>query len=102
MISKEIFCEVIENLRQQIYLDRKNGEAISEMFGINSKTNCSYNDGFLVKSIIKLLRVHFPKLDGFCRIEFYCECLEFGRTTENSDEITAEELYDTLINDLKD
>lgn len=98
MIDKTTFCEVIENLRQQIYLDRKNGEAIQEMFGI--KTKCSYNDNLLVRSILDLLQIYFPKLDGFCRIEFYIDCLEFGRTTENSDEITAEELYDTLINDL--
>lgn len=97
MISKEIFCEVIENLRQQMYLDRKHGEAIAEMFGIPIK--CSYNDGFLVKSIMKLLQVHFPKTDDFCRIEFYCDFLEFGKGGD--DLITAEELYETLINDLK-
>jgi len=98
MIDKITFCEVIENLRQQMYLDRKHGESISEMFGIPIK--CSYNDGFLVKSIMKLLQVHFPKTDdGFCRIEFYVDFLEFGK---GSDEvIEASELYDTLINDLK-
>ena len=100
MISKEIFCQIIENLRQQMYLDRKNGDAICDMFGI--KTKCSYNDNLLVRSILDLLQIYFPKLDGFCRIEFYIDCLEFGRTAENSDEITASELYETLINDLKD
>lgn len=97
MISKEIFCEIIENLRQQYYLDRKNGENIAEMFGI--KSQCSYNDNLLVRSTMDLLQIYFPKVDGFCRIEFYCDCLEFGK---GSDEyISAEELYDTLINDLK-
>lgn len=100
MVDKITFCKVIENLRQQYYLDRKNGEAIQEMFGVKSK--CSYNDNLLVRSILDLLQIYFPKTEDFCRIEFFMDCLEFGRTTENSDEITAEELYDTLINDLKD
>lgn len=99
MISKELFTKVIENLRQQIYLDRKNGDAICDMFGI--KTKCSYNDNLLVRSILDLLQIYFPKVDGECRIEFYIDCLEFGRTTENSDEVSASELYETLINDLK-
>jgi len=55
-----------------------------------------------IQAVMKLLQVHFTKDEGgFCRIEFYMDCLEFGRTTENSDEVTAEELYDVLINDLK-
>jgi len=99
MISKEIFCQIIENLRQQYLFDKRNGEAIQEMFGV--KSQCSYNDNLLVRSIMDLLQIYFPKVDGFCRIEFYADCIEFGRTTENSDEVTAEELYDTLINDLK-
>ena len=97
MISKEIFCQIIENLRQQMVLDRKHGENIAEMF--NLKTSCSYNDNLLVRSIMDLLQLYFPVTDGFCRIEFYCDCLEFGKGSEET--ITAEELYDTLINDLK-
>jgi len=93
MIDKITFCTVIENLRQQTYLDRKFGETVQEMFGSGSK--CSYNDNLLVKSIMSLLHIHFPKdEDGFCKIEFYCDFLEFGK---GEDEImTAEELYDTL------
>ena len=99
MIDRITFCRIIENLRQQMYLDKKNGENIAEMFGVNSKSQCSYNDNLLVRSILDLLQIYFPKTDDFCRIEFYCDCLEFGK---GSDEvITAEELYDTLINDLK-
>jgi len=98
MIDKEIFCQVIENLRQQVYLDWKNGDAIAEMFGV--KTQISYNDNLLVRSIMTLLQVHFPKVDGFCRIEFYCDFLEFGKGGEEI--ITVEELYDTLISEIKE
>ena len=99
MIDKATFIRIIENLRQQYLFDKRNGEAICEMFG--AKSQCSYNDNLLVRSIMDLLQIYFPVTDGFCRIEFYMDCLEFGRTTENSDEVTASERYDTLINDLK-
>lgn len=98
MIDKITFCSVIENLRQQMYLDRKNGEAIQEMFGCGSR--CSYNDDLLVKSIMSLLQIHFPKdEDGFCKIEHYCYFIEFGKFDEK-ELITAEDLYDELISKL--
>lgn len=79
-------------------LDKKNGEAIQEMFGCGSR--CSYKDDLLVKSIMSLLHVHFPKdEDGFCRIEHYCFFIEFGRF-DSSEIISAEDLYDTLISEL--
>jgi hypothetical protein len=98
MIDKETFCEVIEKLRQQIYIDRKFGEVVSEMFGSGSK--CSYNDNLLIESIMSLLQVHFPKAeDGFCRIEHHCFFIEFGRI-DNKELMPAEDLYEVLIADL--
>lgn len=95
MIDKITFCSVIENLRQQMYLDRKYGETIQEMFGCGSR--CSYNDDLLVKSLISLLQIHFPKdEDGFCAIEHYCFFIEFGKFDEK-DLMSAEYLYDKLI-----
>lgn len=82
MIKKEIFCEVIENLRKQIHHDKKH--------------NLCHNS-LLIKSIINLLRIHFPKdKDDFCHIEHYCFHLDFGKL---GDEllITTEDLYDELI-----
>lgn len=94
MISKELFCEVIELLRQQILFDKQSSENIKEMFGVVQK--CSYKNDNVIKALIKLLQFHFPKdEDGYCQIEFYCFCTEFGK--ENNEEIvTAEELYDLL------
>ena len=95
MIPKETFCAVIENLRQQIYLDQKFGEMIQEMFGCGSR--CSYNDNLLVKSLMSLLHIYFPKdEDGFCYIEHYCFFIEFGKFDEK-EIISAEDLYDQLI-----
>jgi len=99
MISKEVFCTIIENLRQQIYLDRKFGEAIQEMFGV--KSSCSYKDDLAIKSTIILLHHFFPKDEtGFSEIEHYCFILEFGKI-DSENLITAEELYDGLISNLK-
>lgn len=99
MITKEIFCTVIENLRQQMHLDQKFGESIQEMFG--SRSRCSYNDNLLVKSLMTLLQIHFPKdEDGFCVIEHYCFFIEFGKF-DQKEIISAEDLYDQLILKLK-
>lgn len=99
MISKEVFCTIIENLRQQMYLDRKFGETIQEMFFV--KNRCSYNDNKLVLSILTLLHIHFPKDEtGFSEIEHYCFILEFGKI-DSENLVTAEELYDDLLSKLK-
>lgn len=99
LIDKTTFCTIIENLRQQMYLDRKFGETVQEMFGSGSR--CSYNDNLLVTSIMTLLHIHFPKdKDGFSELEHYCFILEFGKT-DNKNLVTAEELYDFLISNKK-
>jgi hypothetical protein len=95
MIDKITFCDVLEKLRTQMYLDKKNGDAIQEMFGCGSR--CSYNDNLLVQAIMSLLHFHFPKDDeGFCRIEHYIFYLEFGKIG-SKEIIPAEDLYDVLV-----
>ena len=95
MINKETFCAVIENLRQQYYLDQKFGESVQEMFGSGSR--CSYNDSLLFQTVMTLLRVYFPKdADGFCMIEHYCMIIEFGKT-ESDGIMSAADLYDELV-----
>lgn len=82
-----------------MYFDRKFGEAIQEMFGSGSR--CSYNDNLLVMSIMSLLHIYFPKDEnGFSEIEHYCFVIEFGKA-ENKEIISAEELYDSLVFNLK-
>lgn len=99
MIDKLLFCTVIENLRQQIYLNDTFGEAVQEMFSSGCK--CSYNDDLLIISIMSLLHIHFPRDEnGFSEIEHYCFTIDFGKL-ENNEIITAEDLYDSLISNLK-
>lgn len=97
MIDKKTFCEVIELLRQQIIFDATSSEAVSEMFGVVQKIR--YNNKNLVDAIMLLLRMHFPKKDDYCRIEFYCFILDFGKEGEKKF-IEPEEFYDSLIQDL--
>lgn len=97
IIDKTTFCEVIELLRQQILFDRKVGENIQEAFGIHTK--CSYINNLAIAATMKLLQFHFPKNEGGCKIEFYCFFMDFGDDGETI--MSAEELYDTLIQDLK-
>ena len=98
MISEKIFCQIIENLRQQIYKDRLFGEALKE--AINSKNRCVYDNSLLIKSIMTLLHTYFPKdSDGECKIEFYCFVLEFGRVS-SEELITPEDLYHELVKNL--
>jgi len=98
MIEKTLFCTIIENLRHQKYLDSTFGEAVQEMF--HSGYKCTYNNDALITSIMSLLHIHFPKDEnGFCEIEHYCFIIDFGKGSEEI--ITAEELYDNLISNLK-
>lgn len=86
MITKELFCETIENIRQQI---------------INDKNNYRTHNYVLIKSIMDLLRVHFPKdNDGFCHIQHYCFWMNFGKLGDEQ-LITPEDLYDELISKIK-
>jgi hypothetical protein len=95
MIAKEIFCEIIESIRQQMYLDKKHGDSIQNIFNCSSR--CTYNNSIVIKSIIKLLQIYFPKDDdGFCLIEHFCFFIEFGKFNEK-DIISTEDLYDQLI-----
>lgn len=93
-ISKEVFVQVIENLRQQYLQDKEYVEGISSVFGIDMPL---YDNSHLLKSSLELLRVFFPKDEnGFCDIEFYCYVCEFGKIGEVKD---ASELYDRLISE---
>jgi hypothetical protein len=99
MITKELFVSILEDIRQQIVIDEKNAKLVSEAFG------CSdfylYDNSLLLKVIISLLRIYFPKEDNFCEIDHWCFTLNFGKLSSEEDFESAEELYDRLINSKK-
>lgn len=95
MISKIDFCSVIENMRLQIYNDKKNGQLFQEAFGLSEVF--VYDNNELYKSIMLLLRLYFPiDSDGFCEIEHYCFMTNFGKYNEE-ELISTEDLYEQLI-----
>ena len=82
MIGKELFVECIENMRLQLYEDKKNGEFIQEAFQVESFA--LYDNSKLINTIMNLLRQYFPRdNDGFCAIESYCFDMNFGKIGEN-------------------
>ena len=95
MISKIDFCSIIENMRLQVYNDKKNGQLFQEAFGLPEVF--VYDNNGLYKSILLLLRLYFPiGADGFCEIEHYCFMTNFGKFNEK-ELITPEDLYEQLI-----
>lgn len=96
MISKEIFCSIIENIRLQVYSDKKSGDVLQEAFGLNESV--VFDNEKLFKSILLLLRIYFPvDKNGFCMIEYYCFVINFGKESPEMEYVSPEELYNALI-----
>lgn len=102
MISKKLFCEVLESLMIQMNQDKEIGSFFYVNSGSNLEGTCSYNNNRVIKSCVKLLQDYFPPdEDGFCEISHYCFFLEFGKPTQEGRETeTFEQLYTRLINTL--
>ena len=97
MIGKEDFCSVIENMRMQVYNDKKSGDILQEAFGLNESVVFD-NKKLLFESIILLLRLYFPvDENGYCMISEYCFFFNFGKESSEMEYISTEELYDALI-----
>lgn len=91
-LTKEIFISTIDSLQAQVSRDIDASNAISQVFD----TDAVYDNSLLVKAVIKLLQVHFPKDDkGFCEIEHYCFDMNFGKI-QGEELVTAEDLWDRL------
>lgn len=91
-ITKEIFISTIDSLQAQVSRDIDASNAISQVFD----TDAVYDNSLLVKAVIKLLQIHFPKDDkGFCEIEHYCFDMNFGKI-QGEELVTAEDLWDRL------
>lgn len=102
MISKSLFCSVIESLIIQILKDREIGSYFLINSGATLQGTCTYDNSLLYKSCVKLLQEYFPKdEEGFCAIEhFIFEC-EFGKPLKEGGETeSVEDLYKRLIKNL--
>jgi len=91
-LTKEVFISTIESLQTQVSKDIAASNAISKVFD----TDAVYDNSLLVKALIKLLQIHFPKDEnGFCEIEHYCFDMNFGKI-QGQELITPEDLWDRL------
>lgn len=97
IIDKKIFCSVIESIQLQMLKDREIGSFFVVNKSSERNATCIYDNRELIKSLVKLLQIWFPKdNDGFCEIEHYLFHLEFGNTKSKKLQ-TAEELYYFLM-----
>lgn len=88
-ITKEVFISTIDSLQAQVSRDIAASNAISQVFD----TDAVYDNSLLVKAVIKLLQIHFPKDEnGFCEIEHYCFDMNFGKI-QGEELVTAEDLW---------
>lgn len=102
MISKKLFCEIIESLIIQILKDREIGSYFLINSGAILQGTCTYDNSGVIKSCVKLLQEYFPKdKDGWCEIEHYLYECEFGKPLKESMETeSVEDLYKRLIKNL--
>lgn len=97
MITKEIFVGAIDSIRKQMASDKLNSTVLGDMFP--GSELASYDNSLLIRGIIDLLRLWFPKDEnGFCELEHYCFDLDFGRGQENIE--TTEMFYDRLVGEV--
>jgi hypothetical protein len=96
MIGKALFIDSIEAIRLQMAYDTAKAEAMSNVLNIDEVTIPLYDNSMLIKAIINLLRVSFPKdATGFCEIDHYCFDMNFGKISEE-EVITPEDLWNRL------
>lgn len=96
-LSFEIFSSIIESIRLQIIKDREHTEKLSAALNIDICNVSLYDNSLLVKSLLSILHLQFPKKDSLCDIEHYMFDLNFGKVGEQ-DLITLEDLWFQLHN----
>lgn len=96
-LSFEAFSSIIESIRLQTTKDREHAEKLSAALNIDSCNVSLYDNSLLVKSLLSILHLQFPKKDSFCEIEHYMFDLNFGKVNEQ-DLITVEDLWFQLNN----
>lgn len=92
-ITEDVFVSAIEAIHLQTRKDIEHASALEDVFKIQD-VSC-YDNALLFKTIIELLQVHFPRVDGFCAIEHYCFELNFGKVGED-ELITVGDLWHEL------
>jgi hypothetical protein len=93
-LNYEVFASIIESIRLQMQKDIECAEKISETFGIDVCYVPAYDNSLLIKSLIAILHLQFPKDGSFSEIEHYMFELNFGKNGE--DFVSVEDLWNQL------
>lgn len=91
-ITKEVFCETIDSIRVTVLAH--------ENFIDRYSTNPPHI-GNVIKSLLSLLRIHFPKdANGFCAISHYIYDCNFGKPSMDAEYETPDDLFNRLTQNL--
>lgn len=69
-ITKKVFTDTMIALRNQYNIDYENVQMLETIFPHSDISG--YDNSILIGTIIQLLRVHFPVVNGFCALENFC------------------------------
>jgi hypothetical protein len=95
ILTLEIFTSIIESIRLQLEKDKENAYGISNLFKVDESCVPPYDNSLLIKSLVSLLQIHFPKSDGHCEIEHFMFDMNFGKMGDQ-ELVTIENLWDRL------
>lgn len=92
-ITKHHFVTAIEAIRCQVEKDKRFADTNSQLHNVDNYP--LYDNSTLIRAIIGLLQISFPKIDGYCEIEHYCFELNFGKNG-GLEVLSPEDLWDQL------
>lgn len=108
VISKELFVETIEKIKQQYNHDLQCAEKLKDVFPNAFTANLMYENHLIMNQLVKLLQVQLNDENEHSWIEYFMWELDFGAkndkykaTDKNGNNIplsNASELYDLLTN----
>jgi len=93
-ITKDLFTQTIEALRDQYDKDTENVNRLSSIYGADINPN---DNRLITNMLFKFLQLQFPPKNEFCEIEIFCFDQDFGRKTGKS----ASDLWEELVKNIE-
>lgn len=79
VISKELFVETIEKIKQQYNHDLQCAEKLKDVFPNAFIANLMYENHYIMNQLVKLLQVAFNDETEYSMIEYFLWELDFGK-----------------------
>ena len=92
LVTKELFIKTIETIRLQLEKDKENSQAISKAFNISDDVVFTYDNSPLIKMLVMLLQISFPKKGDHCEIEHFMFDMNFGKVGDQ-ELVTIDDLW---------